>query len=127
MRRAIVFALLLLVPTLCPAQEHKKRPIPSKEAQAKIEALLQELYKDDFAKAEKDAVLRARLAQTLLFEGKETKDDAAGRYVLFSKAHALAAQAGAVETALQAADELANGFLMPTGTIFPMKIKKLQQ
>src|SRR5437588_6119384 len=105
MRRAIVVVLLLL-PTLAVSQETKKRPIPSKEAQAKIETLLQELYKDDFAKAEKDAVLRGRLAQTLLFEGKETKDDAAGRYVLLSKAHALAAQAGDVNTALQAADEL---------------------
>src|SRR5438874_1665410 len=62
MRRAIVVALLLLLPGLAVSQETKKKPIPSKEAQAKIEALLQELYKDDFAKAEKDAVLRGRLA-----------------------------------------------------------------
>jgi WD40 repeat protein len=127
MRRAIVVALLLLLPTLAVAQETKKRPIPSKDAQAKIEALLQELYKDDFAKAEKDAVLRGRLAQTLLFEGKETKDDAAGRYVLFSKAHALAAQAGDVNTALLAVDELANDFAIPAGAIFQMKISMLQQ
>jgi WD40 repeat protein len=127
MRRAIVVALLLLLPTLAAAQETKKRPIPSKDAQAKIEALLLELYKDDFAKADKDAVLRGRLAQTLLFEGKETKDDAAGRYVLFSKAHALAAQAGDVNTALLAVDELANDFAIPAGAIFQMKISMLQQ
>ncbi|MSQ94089.1 MAG: WD40 repeat domain-containing protein [Gemmataceae bacterium] len=125
--RAIVVGLLLCLPALSTGQEAKKWPIPSREAQARIEKLLYELYKDDFMKAEKDAVLRGRLAQTLLFEGKETKDDAAGRYVLFSKAHALAAQAGAVETALQAADELASGFLIPAGTIFQMKIKMLQQ
>ncbi len=125
--RAIVVASLLFLPTLSHAQEAKKWPVPSKEAQARIEKLLDELYKDDFAKAEKDAVLRSRLAQTLLFEGKDTKDDAAGRYVLFTKAHTLAAQAGAVETALQAADELAAGFLMPAGTIFQMKVKMLQQ
>ena len=127
MRRAIVVALLLLLPNLAASQESKKRPIPSKDAQAKIEALLQELYKDDFAKAEKDATLRARLAQTLLFEGKETKDDAAGRDVLFSKAHALAAQAGDVNTALQAIDELASDFAIPAGTIFQMKIAMLHQ
>ncbi len=127
MRRAIVVALLLFLPTLASAQETKKRPIPSKDAQAKIEALLQELYKDDFAKAENDAVLRGRLAQTLLQEGKETKDDAAGRYVLFSKAHVLAAQAGDVNTALQAVDELANDFAIPAAAIFQMKIKMLQQ
>ena len=125
--RAIVIGLLLLVPNLAFGQDAKKKPIPSKEAQAKIESLLQELYKDDLIKAEKDAVARARLAQTLLFEGKETKDDAAGRYVLFSKAHQLAAEAGDVNTALAAADELASDFVIPPGTIFQMKIKMLQQ
>jgi hypothetical protein len=108
-------------------QDAKKWPIPSQAAQTKIENLLQELYKDDLAKAEKDPSLRSRLAQTLLFEGKETKDDPAGRYVLFSKAHMLAAQAGDVNTALQAADELAQGFLIPAGTIFKMKIEMLKQ
>jgi WD domain, G-beta repeat len=127
MRRAIAVALLLLLPAVIVAQESKKRPIPSKDAQAKIEMLLQELFKDDFAKADKDAVLRGQLAQKLLFEGKETKDDAAGRYVLFSKAHALAAQAGDVNTALQAIDELANDFAIPAGMIFQMKIAMLQQ
>ncbi|MBI2804745.1 MAG: WD40 repeat domain-containing protein [Planctomycetes bacterium] len=126
-RWAIAIAPLLVVCTFSAGQEAKKRPIPSKEAQAKIEKLLDELYKDDFAKSEKDPVLRARLAQTLLFEGKETKDDAAGRYVLFSKAHLLAAQAGDVNTALQAADELANDFVIASSVIFQMKIKMLQQ
>ncbi|HZZ80514.1 MAG TPA: hypothetical protein VFE62_18570 [Gemmataceae bacterium] len=126
MRRAILVALLFVVPTFATAQE-KKRPIPSKEAQAKIEALLQELYKDDLAKSENDAALRGRLAQTLLQEGKDTKDDSAGRYVLFSKAHVLAAQAGDVNTALQAVDELASDFAIPNSTIFQMKIKMLEQ
>jgi hypothetical protein len=125
--RVIAIGLLLLICSLSHGQEVKKSPIPSKEAQAKVEGLLQELYKDDLAKAEKDPILRGRLAQTLLFEGKETKDDAAGRYLLFTKAHELAAQAGDVSTALQAADELAQGFLIPSGTIFQMKIKMLQQ
>jgi hypothetical protein len=125
--QVIVFSLLLLLPSLAVGQDAKKWPIPSTEAQAKIESLLQELYKDDLIKAEKDPAVRRRLAQTLLFEGKETKDDAAGRYVLFSKAHHLAAQAGDVNTALQAADELAQNFLIPPGTIFQMKIKMLQQ
>lgn len=126
MRRAVLIAILLL-PNLAFAQDTKKRPIPSKDAQAKIEALLQELYQDDFAKAQKDASLRSRLAQTLLSEGRDTKDDAAGRYVLFSKAHALAAQAGDVTTAFQAIDELAGDFAIPAATIFQMKIAMLQQ
>jgi WD40 repeat protein len=122
-----VITLLLLLTNLSWGQEAKKWPIPSTQAQAKIESLLQELYKDDLVKAETDPIVRGRLAQTLLFEGKETKDDAAGRYVLFSKAHAMAAAAGDVNTALQAADELARDFLIPSGTIFQMKIKMLQQ
>jgi WD domain, G-beta repeat len=124
--RAIVVGLLLLGPGFSLGQEAKKAPIPSKEAQAKIESLLQELYDKDFDKAKNDPIERARLAQTLLFEGKETKDNIAGRYVLFSKAHALAAQAGDVNTALLAADELARGFLIAPTEIFQMKVKMLQ-
>src|SRR6516225_8068362 len=114
--RVIVILFVLLLANLTSGQEVKKWPIPDAKAQAKIESLLQELYKDDLVKAEKDPVVRSRLAQTLLFEGKETKDDAAGRYVLFSKAHAMAAAAGDVNTALQAADELARDFLIPSRT-----------
>ncbi len=126
-RRLVVTALLLFVAQLSHGQEAKKWPIPSKEAQARVETLLDELYKDDFAKAQKDPILRSRLAQTLLFEGRETKDDAAGRYVLFSKAHSFAAQAGDVNTALLAADELAKDFVILPATIFRMKIAMLQQ
>jgi WD40 repeat protein len=125
-RRFFAVGLLLLVPGFSLAQDAKKWPIPSQDAQAKIESLLQELFKDNFLKAQKDPLERARLAQTLLAEGRETKDDVAGRYVLFSKAHALAAQAGDVNTALQAADELARNFVIPSSTIFQMKIKMLQ-
>ena len=125
--RLIVIGLLLLLPNISVGQEAKKWPIPSKDAQAKIEKLLQELYKDDLVKATGDPIFRGRLAQTLLFEGKETKDDAAGRYVLFSKAHSMAAQAGDVNTALQAVDELAQDFVIPPATVFQMKIQMLQQ
>ena len=125
-RRFFAVGLVLLLPSFSFAQDAKKSPIPSQEAQAKIESLLQELFKDDFAKAQKDPIDRARLAQTLLVEGGKTNDNVAGRYVLFLKAHALAAQAGDVNTALQATDELARDFLIPPSTIFQMKIKMLQ-
>src|ERR1051325_2290207 len=126
-RRVIVIGMLLVVASLTPAQEPRKWPIPTKEEQATIEKLLDELYKDEFAIAQKDPIVRARLAQTLLFEGRETKDNAAGGYVEFSKAHDLAAQAGDVNTALAAADELAKDFVIPPATIFRMKIAMLQQ
>jgi len=118
---------LMVLPAFSVGQETKRAPIPSKEAQDKIQNLLQELYADDFAKAKKDPALRARLAQTLLFEGKETKDNIAGRYVLFTKAHQLAAEAGDVSTALQAVDELGRDFLIPAVTVFQMKIAMLQK
>ena len=65
---AIVIALLLLLANISSGQNAKKWPIPSTQAQAKIESLLQELYKEDLVKAEKDPLVRGRLAQTLLFE-----------------------------------------------------------
>lgn len=123
----LVIALLLVLPLSTFAQGTKKYSIPSKEAQGEIEKLLSELYKDELAKAAKDPIVRARFAQTLLHEGRETKDDAAGRYVLFTKAHQFAAEAGDVNTALMAADELANGFLIPPASIFQMKIKMLEK
>lgn len=126
-RRAIAIAFLAILTPTSHAQEPKKAPIPSKEAQAKIESLLKEIYQKEFAKADKDPAERARLAQTMLFEGKETKDDVAGRYVLLSHAHQLAAAAGDVNTALAAADELSLGFTIPPSTVFGMKVNMLQR
>ena len=115
--RAIAVGMLLFAYTSgSDAGETKKAPVPSKEAQATIETLITELWGKELARAEKDTAEKARLAQTLLFEGKDTRDNLAGRYVLFSTAHKLAAQAGDVHTALQAADELANDFLIPAAT-----------
>lgn len=126
-RWVIVIGLVLLLPSLAPSQEAKKRAIPSKEAQAEINKLLDEIYAPRLAKAQKDPVERAELARTLLDEGRLTKDNAAGRYVQFKMAHDLAAQAGDVATALAAADELARDFIIPAPTIFQMKVKMLQQ
>ena len=105
--RAIALGLLMWAPLVAAGQEAKKTPVPSKEDQAKIETLIQEFWGRELAKAEKDVAEKGRLAQTLLFEGKDTRDDLAGRYVLLMKAQQLAAQAGDVHTALLAADELA--------------------
>lgn len=106
-------------------QEGKKKAIPPADAQAKVVKLIQELYQDDLAKAAQDTAVKARLAQTLLQEGKDTADDAAGRYVLLKEAHKLAAEAGDVATALQAAEELAQSFAIPSADLFQMKVKTL--
>jgi WD40 repeat protein len=106
-------------------QDGKKKAIPPADAQARVVKLIQELYQDDLAKAAQDTVVKARLAQTLLQEGKDTADDAAGRYVLLKEAHKLAAEAGDVATALQAAEELAQSFAIPSAELFQMKVKTL--
>ena len=60
----VVFALALNFPAL--GQDGKKKAVPSAAAQAKIEQLIRELYKDDLAKATDDsaASLWACLSRT---------------------------------------------------------------
>ena len=119
----LIFSVALSLPAL--GQESKKKPVPSAAAQAKIEQLIRELYKDDLTKAADDAAARLRLAQTLLQEGRDTVDDTAGRYVLLKEAHKLAAEAGDISVALQAADELAQDFAIPSADLFQMRVATL--
>src|SRR5262249_55568329 len=119
---AIPFVLLV---GLIAADEPAKKPLPDAKAQAKVEALLQELFKDDLASAEKDPAVRARLAATFLHEGRETDDDRAGRFVLFRKARDLAAQAGDGAIAFQAIEDLAKDFGYSAADALKMKIQAL--
>jgi hypothetical protein len=121
----VFFLMLALGLSAVSGQDGKKKAVPSAAAQAKIVKLIAELYQDDLAKASHDTAVKARLAQTLLQEGKDTTDDAAGRYVLLKEAHRLAAEAGDVTTALQAAEELAQSFVIPSAELFQMKVKTL--
>ncbi len=119
---------VLLIIGLGPAatgQDGKKRPIPAREAQAKVIKLIQELYQDDLARARQDPTVKTRLARTFLQEAKDTADDPAGRYVLLSEAHKLAAEAGDVTAALQAAEELAQSFAIPAPELFQMRVHTL--
>src|SRR5688572_18886230 len=102
-----------------------KKAIPSKQAQAKVEALIQELFKDEIAKAQKDPAAKVRLAITFLQEGKDTADDPAGRYVLYQHALRLASQAGDAPTALQVIEEMAMDYGLPAAQVFQMRIKAL--
>jgi hypothetical protein len=126
-RRLGVYGFLLVLGLGLPAvaQDGKKRPIPPQASQAKVVKLIQELYGDDLAKATDEPSVKVRLAQTLLQEGRDTVDDAAGRYVLLKEAHRLAAEAGDVATALQAAEELAQSFTMAPAELFAMRVKTL--
>lgn len=122
------FLVIILVGSLVSpvnGQGAKKPPIPSTAAQAKADALVQELYKDELARALKDPAARLRLAITFLQEGKDTNDDPAARYVLYQRALTLAAQAGDAPTALQAIAEIAQEYGLPAAEVFRMKIKAL--
>ncbi len=120
---ALFLTCALAAPGL--SQLGKKSAIPTPQAQAKAEALIQELFKDEIAKAVKDPAAKTRLALTFLQEGKDTADDAAGRYVLLQQALRFAAQAGDAPTALMAIDEIAQEYGLATGEVFQMKIKAL--
>lgn len=116
--------LLVLFGSLVQAQE-RKLPIPESAEIGKAESLIQELYKDEFSKAKGDRAAKARLAQTLLQEGKDTTDLSAGRYQLFVHARKLSSEAGDGPTALQAIEELALSFQVPAKDIFNLKIDAL--
>lgn len=129
LRRLAVFLATAFVATLLATSaslsQTKKSAIPGKEAQAKAEALIQELFKDDLAKAQKDPAAKARLAMTFLQEGKDTNDDPAGRYVLYRHALTLASEAGDAPTALQAIEEMALEYGLPAAQVFRTKIDAL--
>src|SRR5438034_4621080 len=117
-------AIFLLVLGMARGQE-SKLAVPPQPALTKAEALIQELYKDDFSKAKGDNAVKSRLAQTLLQEGKDTTDLIAGRYQLLVHARELASEAGDGPTALQAIEELAQSFKLPAKDVFGMKIDAL--
>src|SRR5438445_10094342 len=120
---ALAFALVLALPGGEPAR--KKLPVPDKAGQLKAHKLIQEVYGEDYAKARKDPAALAGLARTLLQEGRDTADDPAARYVLYREARQLAAQAGDVQTALQAVEEAAQDFAIPPADTFRAKVAAL--
>ncbi|MBI3407512.1 MAG: WD40 repeat domain-containing protein [Planctomycetes bacterium] len=87
----------------------KRLPVPNKAAQAKAMALVDDIFKEDFAAA-KEPEARNKLAADLLQQARENKEDTANRYVLYREARNWAAKAGNFTIALQAIDELARDF-----------------
>ncbi len=98
-------ALLLLPPMILGQDTPAQRlPIPDATAQKNAEKMIRELFKDEYAK--KAPADQKALAQKLLQQGRDTKDDPAVRYVLFQEGMDLAAKVGDVSTALGAAEEI---------------------
>lgn len=127
MQRWFIGFLALLCPMVVAAAraQDARAPVPAKSDIVKAEALIRELFKDEFAKAKADSVAKIRLAQALLQEGKDTADLVAGRYQLFVHARNLASEAGDGSTALLAIEELAQNFQVPAQDVFELKISAL--
>src|SRR5579883_614338 len=74
-------------------------PVPDAAAQKKADALVKDVFGAEIARA-KSPTDKAAVAEKLLKQGIDTRDDPAARFVLLRDARELAAQAGAVPTAL---------------------------
>ncbi|HWC89555.1 MAG TPA: protein kinase, partial [Pirellulales bacterium] len=92
-----------------PATADGKLPIPSAEGQRRALKLIKELYKDDYAQA-KQPEDKAALAEKLLKQSQETKDDAAALYTLLQEARELAVEAANPALAEKAISALASNF-----------------
>ncbi|MBM4067930.1 MAG: WD40 repeat domain-containing protein [Planctomycetes bacterium] len=92
------------------AQDAPPRPpVPSKESQARARALILEIFKADLAGATEPAA-QIKLAEYLLQQGKDSKDEPGNRFVLYTYARELAARAGEASLAMRAVEELARSF-----------------
>ncbi|HEX3659585.1 MAG TPA: SUMF1/EgtB/PvdO family nonheme iron enzyme [Pirellulales bacterium] len=98
-----------------PAEADGKLPIPSAEGQREALKLIKELYKDEYAQA-KQPEAKAALAEKLLNESQQTKDDATALYCVLQEARELA-----VEAASPALAERAIGMLAGHFAVEPLK------
>ncbi len=98
-------ALLLAAPLL---RADDRKPPPDADAQAKAEAQIKDLFKEDFAKR-KPADFQA-LAAKLIQESADAKVGSADQFVLLRLAAETAARAGDAAVALQAVDLQAKDF-----------------
>lgn len=78
--------------------------VPDSAAQKEAEILLREVFKEEYAK--KTAADKAALADRMVLQSRETRDDSASRFVLLREAQELYSQAGDLERSLITIDEL---------------------
>lgn len=109
----LVTVALVLIPACLSWADEKIAlvPVPDADAQMKAEKLIKEVFQADYSKA-KLPTDKAALAEKLLRQGGETKDDLTARFVMFREARDLAAESGAIANSLKAVDEIAKSFLV---------------
>jgi formylglycine-generating enzyme required for sulfatase activity len=102
----LLFALSLIAG---PAVANQKAPVPDKAALAEARALLGEVYGAQY-KAARTVEQRLDLARKLLEQAKQAAGDPVGRYALLQVAREIAANAGEVETVMEAAEMIARWY-----------------
>ena len=99
-------------PTTAPATAPTvKAAVPEAAALKEAQKVVNGIYAEDIAKAKKPQE-KADLAKKLLQAATETKNDAAGKYVLLGMAKDIGVQAGDVETTFSAVDQLTESYLV---------------
>jgi len=93
-----------------PDSRPTRLPEPLEKDQARAEALIRQVFRDEYARP--SPADRRALAQKLLRQGIETRDDTAARFVLLREARDLAAQSGDVDLALRALEEMGRGYFV---------------
>ncbi|MBX9679790.1 MAG: WD40 repeat domain-containing protein [Gemmataceae bacterium] len=119
----LAFAVVGLLYSPLSAQEAKKQPIPMVQDQTKADALIQELYANEFKETAKHPGARQRLAMTLLQEARDTTDLPAGKYRLLTHARDLAVSAGDLAVASQAIQELTEHFDVSESQALAMRVR----
>jgi hypothetical protein len=97
------------------------KPSPTAD-QEQAEALIRDVFKEDYARAKTDRAARKELAGTLLKQARQIREDAVVRHVALREARDLAARAGDTATAFAAVAELARD---QTFDVLAMKAKVL--
>ena len=114
----------LVWPSIVSAQDDpqtQKSPTPDQTSLERAERTIKDLFKSEYAKKFPSDMLQ--LANTLVSQAQETKDDLASRFVLYREASILAAKAGEFSGAIGVLDELGREFEVDIG---PMKLAVLK-
>ncbi len=106
---AVLTCVLFLAAIPQAFAEGEKLPVPGASAQDEARRTILEVHDTEYRQA-KTPAQKVEFAQKLITEGRETKDDSAGQYVLFLIARDVAVKQGDAYLALSAINEIARFF-----------------
>ncbi len=106
-----LLALACLSESLGMAQPPTARAaVPDRAAQVRAENAIRKIFKEEYARAERDPAAARELAAALLQQARDTTESPALRFVALREARDLAAGAGDITGAFQAVADLAREF-----------------